>query len=614
MPHAQQFRPVHMPQQPMFHTFHSSFDSFEQENYQPLPSHHDNYAEFPEPAFIRKQVLKRSYSDVAPNSERPFKKPRAEEDVPTELPEPGDMPKIEDDGNKPSYSYAQMIGMAILRAPHRRLTLAQIYEWISSTFAFYREDTKQGWHNSIRHNLSLNKAFKKQERPKGDAGKGSYWIIEPGMETQFVKDKSRKGNNLSGITVHQNMVRQEPVAPPLAEALAPNPWLIEAKLPPRPQSAPALPDLSSDATVPASDPALGEEDVAEAEVVPRPQSPVPDAINSSPPIAAAQHRRGDSSPTRVRQSSSVRRKRTSTAMDDSGYFSSLESSVLRPNKSAVVLTSEIDMETRRNKTGRAEEEIQRIRSSSHDVTPSHGRFRNATNVDVGSSSPIRIGSIAKRNPMTPAVIFKKPMRPPQSVSPNTQLRQHRMAMQEFANSPVKSLGLYEHDVTTYSPMFRIPGGPLHNAFDEQFDVWNDPGLAMTPRTPAFGSSPMRFSVKRPSMLRANTSTTALSQITGNASRLNAKTPSKGPLLKSTLKSSFPGSPLKGTVTGNPTLDDQEDLFDFNSFAEDNDDDGEGLDILQGFGKIGHAAAQAVGLPANHARRPSLGARSFTTRY
>ena len=76
---------------------------------------------------------------------------------------------------------------AILQAPGRRLTLAQIYERISSLFGYYREGNKRGWQNSVRHSLSVNEAFKKMERP-GHAGKGSCWTLAPGMETQSAKD------------------------------------------------------------------------------------------------------------------------------------------------------------------------------------------------------------------------------------------------------------------------------------------------------------------------------------------------------------------------------------------------------------------------------------------
>jgi hypothetical protein len=101
------------------------------------------------------------------------------------LPEPHEMAEIVDDGQKPPYSYATLIGMAILRAPERKLTLSQIYSWITTNFSYYRVNTN-GWQNSIRHNLSLNRAFKKKERPKSDPGKGNYWVIERGLEKQFL--------------------------------------------------------------------------------------------------------------------------------------------------------------------------------------------------------------------------------------------------------------------------------------------------------------------------------------------------------------------------------------------------------------------------------------------
>lgn len=102
-----------------------------------------------------------------------------------------ELPLIEDDGSKPPYSYAMLIGMSILRSPHQRLTLSQIYDWIRTTFSWYK-NSKPGWQNSIRHNLSLNKAFVKQERPKTDPGKGNYWIVAPGCEQQFMRPRLQK--------------------------------------------------------------------------------------------------------------------------------------------------------------------------------------------------------------------------------------------------------------------------------------------------------------------------------------------------------------------------------------------------------------------------------------
>lgn len=68
--------------------------------------------------------------------------------------------------SKPPYSFSSLIFMAIEESANKRLPVKDIYNWIVEHFPFYR-DAKLGWKNSVRHNLSLNKCFKKVEKEKG---------------------------------------------------------------------------------------------------------------------------------------------------------------------------------------------------------------------------------------------------------------------------------------------------------------------------------------------------------------------------------------------------------------------------------------------------------------
>ncbi|KAG7661847.1 FKH2 [[Candida] subhashii] len=114
-----------------------------------------------------------------------------------------DLSKEESKDIKPPYSYATMITQAILSNPEGVMSLAEIYNWIASHYAYYKY-SKTGWQNSIRHNLSLNKAFEKVPRRPNEPGKGMKWQISESYKQEFLNkisdgtiSKTRRGSSVS---------------------------------------------------------------------------------------------------------------------------------------------------------------------------------------------------------------------------------------------------------------------------------------------------------------------------------------------------------------------------------------------------------------------------------
>lgn len=89
--------------------------------------------------------------------------------------------------SKPPYSYVALIRQAIHSSKLQRMTLNEIYQWIIDAYPYFRtapakwkvrrrsspasSSSGSSFQNSIRHNLSLNKCFKRLQRNTNDPGK-----------------------------------------------------------------------------------------------------------------------------------------------------------------------------------------------------------------------------------------------------------------------------------------------------------------------------------------------------------------------------------------------------------------------------------------------------------
>ncbi|KAM9773456.1 forkhead box protein J1-B [Syngnathus typhle] len=114
---------------------------------------------------------------------------------------------------KPPYSYASLICMAMEASKQPKVTLSTIYNWITENFCYYRH-AEPSWQNSIRHNLSLNKCFKKVPRQKDEPGKGGFWQIDPQYADMFVNGIfKRRRMSPNSYNNNSGAIRQNKLVP-----------------------------------------------------------------------------------------------------------------------------------------------------------------------------------------------------------------------------------------------------------------------------------------------------------------------------------------------------------------------------------------------------------------
>ena len=99
--------------------------------------------------------------------------------------------------DKPNMTYAQLIAEALNNAWEKTLVLSDICKAINNKHPYYELET-QGWQNSIRHNLTLNKNFIKGKAKSGLVdNRGGYWKLTEDHSISAPKVQKRENQSLN---------------------------------------------------------------------------------------------------------------------------------------------------------------------------------------------------------------------------------------------------------------------------------------------------------------------------------------------------------------------------------------------------------------------------------
>nr|XP_005495142.1 forkhead box protein N4 [Zonotrichia albicollis] len=105
---------------------------------------------------------------------------------------------------KPIYSYSCLIAMALKNSKTGSLPVSEIYSFMKEHFPYFKT-APDGWKNSVRHNLSLNKCFEKVENKlSGTSRKGCLWALNP-AKIDKMEEEMQKWKRKDLAAIHRSM-------------------------------------------------------------------------------------------------------------------------------------------------------------------------------------------------------------------------------------------------------------------------------------------------------------------------------------------------------------------------------------------------------------------------
>ncbi|KFQ23199.1 Forkhead box protein N4 [Mesitornis unicolor] len=109
---------------------------------------------------------------------------------------------------KPIYSYSCLIAMALKNSKTGSLPVSEIYSFMKEHFLYFKT-APDGWKNSVRHNLSLNKCFEKVEnKMSGTSRKGCLWALNP-AKIDKMEEEMQKWKRKDLAAIHRSMANPE---------------------------------------------------------------------------------------------------------------------------------------------------------------------------------------------------------------------------------------------------------------------------------------------------------------------------------------------------------------------------------------------------------------------